>query len=206
MNRALQTLIVERPADLVAGRDDIASANLESEHSMFGYVIAAARAGVRTFTATSSQGLLYAHEHHSRQPGSGRGRQESISRAAQVPSRGGFALWSCAPVRANEARHRAVQGGPERRLMDAPGDEESSPVRVLLLKKRRGRDLNARRTQKPETVFETAAFDRAATPPRDRADSHPKRAGWSRIQLSSWWQKTPWHPSTEGRPPTGGLL
>ena len=29
---------------------------------MFGYVIAAARAGVRTFTATSSQGLLYAHE------------------------------------------------------------------------------------------------------------------------------------------------
>jgi hypothetical protein len=30
---------------------------------------------------------------------------------------------------------------------------------------RRGRDLNPRRTQKPETVFETAAFDRSATPP-----------------------------------------
>jgi pyruvate/2-oxoacid:ferredoxin oxidoreductase alpha subunit len=57
-----QTIIVERLAELVAGRDDVEFANLESEHSMFGYVIAAARAGVRTFTATSSQGLLYAHE------------------------------------------------------------------------------------------------------------------------------------------------
>jgi hypothetical protein len=28
--------------------------------------------------------------------------------------------------------------------------------------------LNPRRTQKPETVFETAAFDRSATPPRER--------------------------------------
>lgn len=57
-----QTIIVERLADLVAGRPDVEFANLESEHSMLGYVIAAARAGVRTFTATSSQGLLYAHE------------------------------------------------------------------------------------------------------------------------------------------------
>jgi pyruvate ferredoxin oxidoreductase alpha subunit len=57
-----QTLIVERLADLVAGRDDVEYANLESEHSMLGYVIAASRCGVRTFTATSSQGLLYAHE------------------------------------------------------------------------------------------------------------------------------------------------
>jgi len=57
-----QTLIVEKLAELVAGREDIEYANLESEHSMFGYAIAAARAGVRTFTATSSQGLLYAHE------------------------------------------------------------------------------------------------------------------------------------------------
>ena len=31
---------------------------------------------------------------------------------------------------------------------------------------RRGRDLNPRRTKPPETVFETAAFDRSATPPR----------------------------------------
>ena len=57
-----QTLIVEKLAELVAGRDDVEFTNLESEHSMFGYAIAASRAGVRTFTATSSQGLLYAHE------------------------------------------------------------------------------------------------------------------------------------------------
>src|SRR5581483_2773239 len=57
-----QTLIVERLAELVAGRDDVEYANLDSEHSMLGYVIAASRVGVRTFTATSSQGLLYAHE------------------------------------------------------------------------------------------------------------------------------------------------
>jgi pyruvate/2-oxoacid:ferredoxin oxidoreductase alpha subunit len=57
-----QTLIVEKLADLVAGRDDVAFTNLESEHAMFGWVVAAARTGVRTFTATSSQGLLYAHE------------------------------------------------------------------------------------------------------------------------------------------------
>ena len=57
-----QTVIVERLADLVAGHHDIEYEMLESEHSMFGYVIAASRAGVRTFTATSSQGLLYAHE------------------------------------------------------------------------------------------------------------------------------------------------
>src|SRR5581483_9273794 len=45
-----QTLIVERLAEIVAGRDDVEYANLESEHSMFGYVIAAARTGVRSFT------------------------------------------------------------------------------------------------------------------------------------------------------------
>ncbi|MGZ4308023.1 MAG: pyruvate ferredoxin oxidoreductase [Gaiellaceae bacterium] len=57
-----QTTIVERLADLVADRDDVIYANLESEHSIFGYAIAASHVGVRTFTATSSQGLLYAHE------------------------------------------------------------------------------------------------------------------------------------------------
>ena len=31
--------------------------------------------------------------------------------------------------------------------------------------KRRGRDSNSRQTQRPVTVFETAAFDRSATPP-----------------------------------------
>ena len=57
-----QTVIVERLAQLTSGQDDVEFANLESEHAMLGYVIAAARVGVRTFTATSSQGLLYAHE------------------------------------------------------------------------------------------------------------------------------------------------
>ena len=42
-------------------------------------------------------------------------------------------------------------------------EERDQPPEV----KRRGRDLNPRRTQEPETVFETAAFDRSATPPRD---------------------------------------
>ena len=57
-----QTLIVERLADVTAERDDIVFANLESEHSMFGYALAAERTGSRCFTATSSQGLLYSHE------------------------------------------------------------------------------------------------------------------------------------------------
>jgi pyruvate ferredoxin oxidoreductase alpha subunit len=57
-----QTLIVEKLADFTAERDDIVFANLESEHSMFGYALAAERTGSRTFTATSSQGLLYSHE------------------------------------------------------------------------------------------------------------------------------------------------
>lgn len=57
-----QTVIVERLAELAAGRQDVEYAMLESEHSMLGYVIAASRAGARAFTATSSQGLLYAHE------------------------------------------------------------------------------------------------------------------------------------------------
>lgn len=57
-----QTLIVERLADLVAGREDVTFTNVESEHSMFAYALAASRSGARAFTATSSQGLLYAHE------------------------------------------------------------------------------------------------------------------------------------------------
>ena len=86
-----QTLIVERLADLVAGRDDIAFANLESEHSMFGYVIAAARAGVRTFTATSSQGLLYAHEQLHR------ASRERVPLVAVNVNRAVFAPWSIEP-------------------------------------------------------------------------------------------------------------
>ncbi len=57
-----QTLIVERLADYAAERPEMVFANLESEHSMFGYALAAERTGSRTFTATSSQGLLYSHE------------------------------------------------------------------------------------------------------------------------------------------------
>ena len=86
-----QTLIVERLADLVAGRDDIEFANLESEHSMFGYVIAAARAGVRTFTATSSQGLLYAHEQLHR------ASRERVPLVIVDVNRAVFAPWSIEP-------------------------------------------------------------------------------------------------------------
>lgn len=86
-----QTLIVERLADLVAGRHDIEFANLESEHSMFGYVIAAARAGVRTFTATSSQGLLYAHEQIHR------ASRERVPLVVVNVNRSIFAPWSLEP-------------------------------------------------------------------------------------------------------------
>ena len=86
-----QTLIVERLAELVAGRDDIEFANLESEHSMFGYVVAAARAGVRTFTATSSQGLLYAHEQLHR------ASRERVPLVVVNVNRAVFAPWSIEP-------------------------------------------------------------------------------------------------------------
>jgi pyruvate/2-oxoacid:ferredoxin oxidoreductase alpha subunit len=86
-----QTLIVERLAELVAGRDDVEFANLESEHSMFGYVVAAARAGVRTFTATSSQGLLYAHEQLHR------ASRERVPLVVVNVNRAVFAPWSIEP-------------------------------------------------------------------------------------------------------------
>jgi pyruvate/2-oxoacid:ferredoxin oxidoreductase alpha subunit len=86
-----QTLIVEKLADLVAGRDDIEYANLESEHSMFGYAIAAARTGVRTFTATSSQGLLYAHEQLHR------ASRERVPLVIVNVNRAVFAPWSLEP-------------------------------------------------------------------------------------------------------------
>ena len=86
-----QTVIVERLAELVAGRDDIEFANLESEHSMFGYVIAAARVGVRTFTATSSQGLLYAHEQLHR------ASRERVPLVVVNVNRAVFAPWSIEP-------------------------------------------------------------------------------------------------------------
>ena len=83
-----QTLIVERLAELLAERDDVEFANVESEHSMFGYVIGAARAGVRTFTATSSQGLLYAHEQLHR------ASRERIPLVVVDVNRAVFAPWS----------------------------------------------------------------------------------------------------------------
>jgi pyruvate ferredoxin oxidoreductase alpha subunit len=86
-----QTVIVERLADLVAGRDDVEFANLESEHSMFGWVIAAAHAGVRTFTATSSQGLLYAHEQLQR------ASRERVPLVVVDVNRAVFAPWSIEP-------------------------------------------------------------------------------------------------------------
>jgi pyruvate/2-oxoacid:ferredoxin oxidoreductase alpha subunit len=86
-----QTVIVERLAELVAGRDDVEFANMESEHSMFGYVIAAARAGVRTFTATSSQGLLYAHEQLHR------ASRERVPLVAVNINRAVLAPWSIEP-------------------------------------------------------------------------------------------------------------
>ena len=45
---------------------------------------------------------------------------------------------------------------------------------VFRPEERRGRDLNPRGTEPPLTVFETAAFDRSATPP---ACSEPSKAG-----------------------------
>ncbi len=83
-----QTIIVERLAELLAGRDDVEFANVESEHSMFGYVIGAARSGVRTFTATSSQGLLYAHEQLHR------ASRERIPLVVVDVNRAVFAPWS----------------------------------------------------------------------------------------------------------------
>ncbi len=86
-----QTLIVERLAELVAGNPDVEYANLESEHSMLGYVIAASRAGVRTFTATSSQGLLYAHEQLHR------ASRERVPLVMVNVNRSVFAPWSLEP-------------------------------------------------------------------------------------------------------------
>ncbi len=86
-----QTLIVERLAELLAGREDVEYANLESEHSMLGYVIAAARVGVRTFTATSSQGLLYAHEQLHR------ASRERVPLVLVNVNRSIFAPWSLEP-------------------------------------------------------------------------------------------------------------
>jgi 2-oxoisovalerate ferredoxin oxidoreductase alpha subunit len=58
-----QTTIVEKIADFVeSGEMDAEYIRVESEHSAMVACIGAAAAGVRTFTATSSQGLALMHE------------------------------------------------------------------------------------------------------------------------------------------------
>src|SRR3989344_8502569 len=58
-----QTHIVESLAEIVAdGKLDAEYLNVESEHSAMAACIGAQATGVRTFTATSSQGLAYMWE------------------------------------------------------------------------------------------------------------------------------------------------
>ncbi len=58
-----QTTIVEELADKVGrGEMDAAYVNMDSEHSVFAAAMGSALAGERVFTATSGQGLFYAHE------------------------------------------------------------------------------------------------------------------------------------------------
>jgi len=58
-----QTSIVEKIAEFVERRElDAKYIRVESEHSAMAALIGASAAGARTFTATSSQGLLYMHE------------------------------------------------------------------------------------------------------------------------------------------------
>jgi len=58
-----QTTVVERLAEIVeAGELDAEFVHVESEHSALALLMGSAAMGVRTFTATSSQGLLYMAE------------------------------------------------------------------------------------------------------------------------------------------------
>ena len=58
-----QTSIVEKISEFIAnGEMNAEYIKVESEHSAMSACIGASAAGVRTFTATSSQGLLYMHE------------------------------------------------------------------------------------------------------------------------------------------------
>ena len=58
-----QTTIIEEIAAMIARNEyDAVSVNMESEHSVFAAIKGAALVGERVFTATSGQGLLYAHE------------------------------------------------------------------------------------------------------------------------------------------------
>ncbi len=57
-----QTTIVEKLAELSIGRKDVKFIKVESEHSAMAVCVGAALMGKRTFTATSSQGLVLMHE------------------------------------------------------------------------------------------------------------------------------------------------
>jgi 2-oxoisovalerate ferredoxin oxidoreductase alpha subunit len=58
-----QTSVIEKIAEFIAkGEMDAEYIKVESEHSAMAACIGASAAGVRVFTATSSQGLLYMHE------------------------------------------------------------------------------------------------------------------------------------------------
>jgi len=58
-----QTIIVEKTAEMVeSGELDAEYLRVESEHSAMVAVVGAAATGIRTFTATSSQGLALMHE------------------------------------------------------------------------------------------------------------------------------------------------
>lgn len=58
-----QTTIVEKLADMVADRElDARYVEVESEHSAMAAILASELTGVRSYTATSSHGLLYMHE------------------------------------------------------------------------------------------------------------------------------------------------
>ena len=58
-----QTIVVERLSEMVEdGSLDAEFIHVESEHSALSCAIGASAAGVRAFTATSSQGLLYMAE------------------------------------------------------------------------------------------------------------------------------------------------
>ncbi len=57
-----QTTIVEKLAELSAGRPNVKFIKVESEHSAMAVMVGAALTGKRVFTATSSQGLALMHE------------------------------------------------------------------------------------------------------------------------------------------------
>src|SRR6266545_8251432 len=94
---------------------------------------------------------------------------------------------SCAPVDPANERIQADSSGRTASATNGRSIAETalSKAEVGVIK-RRGRDLNPRRTQEPETVFETAAFDRSATPPREAQGSDRcRRASYETVTFRS---------------------